>query len=97
MFDLAATAYGDGVYFAVNASYSVGRGYSSADSSGNKPIYLSRVLTGQTTQGQSGMKAPPPRSGEILYDSVTNSPSNPSMYVVFHDAAAYPEYLITFK
>jgi poly [ADP-ribose] polymerase 10/14/15 len=32
-----------------------------------------------------------------LYDSVTDNISRPSMFVVFNDIQAYPEYLITFR
>ena len=95
-FHCVGTAIGNGVYFAVDAEYSAG-GFSPPDGSGNKHMYLSLVLTGQTTKGKQGMKAPPSRSGEILFDSVTDNPSNPSMFAVFHDAAAYPDYLIKFK
>ncbi|XP_043101598.1 protein mono-ADP-ribosyltransferase PARP15 [Puntigrus tetrazona] len=32
-----------------------------------------------------------------LYDSVVDNMQNPTMFVVFHDCQAYPDYLITFK
>ena len=95
-FHFVGTAYGNGVYFAVEADYSAGR-FSAPDSSGNKHMYLSLVLTGKTTKGQKGLVSPPARSGEILFDSVTDNTKNPSIFVVFHDAAAYPQYLIKFK
>jgi len=98
---LTATVYGDGVYFAVNASYSARPTYSPADSNGNRFIFLARVLTGEFTQGSGGIKTPPPKdaskSAVDLYDSVVDSMSNPDMYVIFYDAQCYPEYLITFK
>jgi len=80
-------AIGNGVYFAVTSAYSIG--YCGADASGNKQIYLARVLTGKSAPGRAGLKEPPPG-----YDSVTGGGS---MYVVFYDAQTYPEYLITFK
>jgi len=97
-----ATAYGDGVYFAVNASYSTGGTYSPPDkSTGNRHIFLARVLTGEYTLGKSGLKTPPPKdaskSAVELYDSVVNNTNSPIMFVIFYDAQCYPEYLITFK
>jgi len=82
-------AIGNGVYFAVSSNYSI-RGYSPADSSGNKYVYQARVLTGKSAPGKSGMKEPP-----VGYDSVQDGGG--AVFVVFYDAQTYPEYLITFK
>ncbi|XP_061194487.1 protein mono-ADP-ribosyltransferase PARP14-like [Saccostrea echinata] len=94
-----ATAYGNGVYFAVNASYSASSTYSPPDISGNRRVYRSRVLTGEYCPGRGGMKVPPnkPGGGHILYDSVVDNTSNPGIFVIFNDTQAYPEYLITFQ
>ncbi|CDQ59137.1 unnamed protein product [Oncorhynchus mykiss] len=92
-------AIGNGSYFAVNSSYSA-RGYSKADAQGNKRMYLARVLVGDYTQGQAGLIVPPAKpSGKDadLYDSVTDNTSNPTMFVIFSDVQAYPEFLITFQ
>ena len=98
---ITATAFGEGVYFAVNASYSSSNTYSPPDANGNKHIFLALVLTGEYTVGNSFLKVPPPKdpkkSNVILYDSVVNNQNNPTMYVIFYDAQCYPEYLITFK
>lgn len=32
-----------------------------------------------------------------LYDTTVDALTNPSIYVTYHDAQAYPEYLITFR
>uniref|UniRef100_A0A3B3CK10 Poly [ADP-ribose] polymerase n=1 Tax=Oryzias melastigma TaxID=30732 RepID=A0A3B3CK10_ORYME len=94
-----AACYGNGTYFAVNASYSASDTYSRPNANGEKIMYLCRVLTGDFTPGQQNMIAPPPKSsGSIkLFDSVVDRMANPSMFVIFHDTQAYPEYLITFK
>ena len=44
------------------------------------------------------ISAPPkdPNDTAVLYDSVVDNTANPGIYVVFYDAAAYPEYLITY-
>ncbi|XP_051767293.1 protein mono-ADP-ribosyltransferase PARP15-like isoform X2 [Ctenopharyngodon idella] len=90
--------YGNGTYFAVDPSYAA-RGYSKSDINGHKYIYLARVLVGDFTQGKQGFPVPPPKSfnSADLYNSVTDNINNPSMFVIFNDVQAYPEYLITFK
>ncbi|XP_029599294.1 uncharacterized protein LOC115181509 isoform X3 [Salmo trutta] len=91
-------AFGYGTYFAVGASYSARSTYSRPDLQGQKYMYLCRVLTGDFTAGRHGMTVPPAKSTTTveLYNSVTDNPSGPSMFVIFHDNQAYPEYLITF-
>uniref|UniRef100_A0A671UH22 Poly [ADP-ribose] polymerase n=1 Tax=Sparus aurata TaxID=8175 RepID=A0A671UH22_SPAAU len=93
-----AAAYGKGVYFAVDANYSAG-GFSPADTAGLKRLYVARVLTGRYTVGNRDMKSPPPRGADPTdcFDSVVNNQQPPSMFVIFHDDQAYPEYLITFR
>ena len=97
------------MYFARDASYSAGYavsggglattyssgGFSPADSH----MYFARVLTGEYTQGSRSMIVPPaksPNNPNVLYDSVVDNVGNPSIFVVFYDAQAYPEYLITY-
>ncbi|XP_076580590.1 protein mono-ADP-ribosyltransferase PARP14-like [Chaetodon auriga] len=93
-----AALYGKGVYFAVSAEYSA-RGYSPADASGLRRLYVARVLTGRYTVGNSSMKAAPPRGSDPTdcFDSVVDNQQTPHMFVIFHDDQAYPEYLITFN
>ncbi|XP_072243280.1 protein mono-ADP-ribosyltransferase PARP14-like [Leuresthes tenuis] len=88
--------YGKGSYFAVDPAYSA-RSYAQPDASGHKRMYQARVLVGDYTRGSAGMIAPPSKSVNAadLYDSVTDK-SAPTMFVVFNDIQAYPEYLITF-
>jgi len=91
-------AYGDGVYFAKEASYSMT--YSEPSPNGDRFMYLARVLVGKHTKGKQRIKRPPaidPRKPEILYDSVVNMDENPTIFVVFNDFHVYPKYLITFK
>lgn len=91
--------YGNGTYFAVSATYSASNTYSRPDPQGQKYIFLCRVLTGEFTTGRQGMIVPPAKNttSAQLYDSVTDNLSRPSMFVVFNDIQAYPEYLITFR
>ena len=92
-----ATAYGKGVYFARNASYSANPTYSPADGVGIRCMYLARVLVGLSVIGSSSMVEPPqlPGGNGRTYDSTCDQEA--SIFVVYHDAQAYPEYLIEFQ
>ncbi|CAF1397206.1 unnamed protein product [Adineta steineri] len=79
--------YGCGVYFHEHASYS--SSYSRLDSSGERTMFLARVLIGKTCIGSSSMKVPP-----VGFDTTTDGQH---IFVVYHDASAYGEYLITYK
>ncbi|XP_078664395.1 protein mono-ADP-ribosyltransferase PARP14-like [Branchiostoma floridae x Branchiostoma belcheri] len=95
-----ATHYGRGMYFARDASYSAQSAYSPPDPQGNKHMYQVRVIVGEYTRGNSGIVEPPsknPSNVAVRYDSVVDNVQNPSIYVVFRDNEAYPEYLIVFK
>ena len=96
--------YGQGCYFARDASYSnryarSQRYFSERPVSQPKHMYLARVLTGEFTRGTSTMIVAPPKDPKyptVLFDSVVDNTANPSIFVVFYDADAYPEYLITY-
>lgn len=93
-------AYGKGTYFAVDASFSANDIYSRPDSNGRKHVYVARVLTGVYTLGRRGLITPPaknPFNSTDLFDSVADNIQHPTLFVVFSDNQAYPEYLITFR
>ncbi|NXN17590.1 PAR14 polymerase, partial [Indicator maculatus] len=94
-----AACYGNGTYFAVNASYSAQDTYSQPDANGKKYMYLAQVLVGEYSQGVKGSIIPgakdSPNSVD-LFDSSTDNVDRPSMFIIFHDVQAYPAYLITF-
>ncbi|NWH63475.1 PAR14 polymerase, partial [Geococcyx californianus] len=95
-----AAVIGNGTYFAVDASFSARNTYSKPDTIGRKYMYLARVLTGQYCTGHKGLVTPPPKNPaepSDLYDSVVDCINYPTMFVIFNDIQAYPEYLITFK
>ena len=81
----------------MDATYSASSSYSTPNGKGEKHIYQAKVLVGNSCLGQNGLKEPPYINGTSgqRYDSVHDSAK--SMFVVFHDAQAYPEYLITFR
>ncbi|KAI4880409.1 hypothetical protein NFI96_019083 [Prochilodus magdalenae] len=96
-----AVVHGDGTYFAKYAWYSCQDQYSNPDDKGLKYIYRARVVTGSPCKSHKGMKEPDPldpnnpQAGR--YDCAVDNLRNPSIYVVFCDAGAYPDYLIVFK
>jgi len=93
-----AAAFGNGTYFAKNSSYSAQPQYSRPDVRGHRYIIQTRVITGDWTPGQNGMKAAPYKNNSPTeqYDSVVDNVQSPTIFVVFHDTAAYPEYIIKF-
>ncbi|NXQ82102.1 PAR15 polymerase, partial [Nyctibius grandis] len=94
-----AANIGNGTYFAVDACYSAQDTYSRPDTNGRRYMYLARVLTGQYCAGSVGLITPPPKNPADptdLYDSVVDNVAKPTMFVIFNDIQAYPEYLITF-
>lgn len=93
-----ATVYGQGVYFAVNSALSTCDQYSPPNADGHKYIFVAKVLTGDYTLGDHSMKtAPLKETGDIplRYDSVTDNITKPTLFVIFNDTQAIPEYLIT--
>ncbi|UJR15414.1 hypothetical protein I4U23_002361 [Adineta vaga] len=81
------TVYGRGAYFAANANYS--HQYALPNANGDRYMFVVSVLVGKSTLGNTSMKVPP--SG---YDSTTD---NRQIFVVYHDAQAYADYLITYQ
>jgi poly [ADP-ribose] polymerase 10/14/15 len=73
--------------------------YSPPDQTDVKYIFQCRVLTGRFVKGQPSFVEPPIRDQKnlILYDSVVDITKKPSIFVIFHDAQAYPEYLVSFR
>lgn len=88
MFFLLGVAYGCGVYFHAHASYSHSYARASPQTQ-ERTMFLAKVLVGQTCAGNQSMKTPPQG-----YDT-TNDGKH--IYVVYHDAGAYADYLITYK
>ena len=95
---VSAAAFGNGVYFARDSSYSAHPQYSKANANGERFILQCRVIVGaELVQGTQGMRAAPYKNTTTQYDCVVNNVANPSIFVIFHDAGAYPEYIIKFK
>jgi len=99
-----ATMYGKGIYFARDSSYSASTTYAVPDRNGLQYMLACRVVVGEYCVGKRDALTPDVRDGQknILYDSTVglstdDDMANPSIYVTYHDAQAYPEYLIVFQ
>ena len=60
-------------------------------------MFLCRVVVGVYCTGKKDALTPDVRKGHLLYDTTTNDMNNQAMFVTYHDAQAYPEYLVKFK
>lgn len=54
-------------------------------------MFVSKVLVGKSEVGNSAVNVPV--SGDTTVDNV----NSPSIFVIYHDAQAYPEYLLTYE
>jgi poly [ADP-ribose] polymerase 10/14/15 len=104
-----ATVYGKGVYFASTSVYS--HSYTNFGSQrgqmGNHGkflgqhghMFLSKVLVGKYEVGSQATESknlPRLIDGKVV-DSTVDNKAAPTIFVIFHDAQAYPEYLITYQ
>ena len=94
-----ATVYGEGSYFALNASYS--DAYAKEDASSCRFMFVAKVLVGSYTEGHSSYRRPPQKDlsnpASDLYDSCVDDKSNPTIFVVFDTDQFYPEYIIKYS
>ncbi|CAF0814856.1 unnamed protein product [Rotaria sordida] len=79
-------AAGQGIYFATQASTSLS--YTQPDSNNLRHMFMARVLIGKTTAGSQSTRVCPPG-----FDTTGGG----TMFVTYHDAQAYGEYLIVFR
>ncbi|KAM4036582.1 zinc finger CCCH-type antiviral protein 1-like [Anomaloglossus baeobatrachus] len=91
------TVYGQGSYFARDASYS--HNYSTPTSGRTRTMFVARVLVGDYVTGDPQMKRPPLRPGSSTryYDSCVDNVFSPSIFVVFEKHQIYPEYLLEYE
>ena len=62
-------------------------------------IFLVRAVVGQWSKGVKDALTPDVRDAarNILYDCTVDNVKDPSIFVTYHDAQAYPEYMIKFS
>ena len=96
--------WGNGIYVAVNASYSTG-GYSFKNDDDTRSIFYCRVAIGEdvTLPSDSKYRFPPEKPGRRIknfaverYDSIKGNTVGNDIYIVYENSRAYPDYLITF-
>ena len=92
-----ATKYGKGAYFARKSAYA--ERYAEPDKYGIRRMFLCRVAVGDWCMGKRDQLTPDSKPGKTneLFDSTVDDIVNPSIFAVYHDTQAYPEYLVTFK
>uniref|UniRef100_A0A4W3JDA9 Poly [ADP-ribose] polymerase 14-like n=1 Tax=Callorhinchus milii TaxID=7868 RepID=A0A4W3JDA9_CALMI len=102
-FHLEFTVYGKGSYFCTEGASSIHDTYSSIKANRAihrlKYMFRARVITGEFCQGVNNMIVPPVKNTSYptdLYDSVVDNPLVPSLFVIFKDIQAYPEYFIEY-
>ena len=93
------TMYGKGVYFARDSSYSSSPTYSVPNAQGVQHMFLCRVAVGEYYKGVQNALTPAARHGSraVLFDSTVDDMANPTIFVTYHDAQAYPEFLVRFR
>jgi len=78
---------GRGVYFAKSAQTSAG--YTAGTV---KCIFVAKVLAGVVVTGSNDINVPSNNA-----DTTVDNTASPGVFVIYHDAQAYPEYLFTFN
>jgi hypothetical protein len=94
--------WGIAIYFAQNASYS--NGYSSSTSDGYKQMFMPSVLVGDCIHimpNNGSLRKPPSKTTNngisIFYDAVSGDTGGSTVYMIYENGRAYPDYLITYK
>ena len=59
-------------------------------------MFLCRVVVNVYCRGIQNALTPAVRNDNMLFDTIVDDMANPSIYVTYHDAQAYPEYLVHF-
>ena len=94
---LGVNLLGQASYFSTTSDYSTSDLYSPPNAAGAKFMFLAKVLTGEYCKGRPDLKSTPYKTAREQYDSVVDNVSEPTIFAVFHNASAYPEYIIRFK
>jgi poly [ADP-ribose] polymerase 10/14/15 len=94
-----ATMFGKGVYFARGSYYSARTTYSKPDAQGVQRMLLCRVAVGAYCKGEKDRMIPDERdTGKgVLFDTTVENLADPFIFVTYHDAQAYLEYIVKFN
>jgi poly [ADP-ribose] polymerase 10/14/15 len=92
------TTWGKGVYFSSIPIYS--KKFAMPDENGIRRMFLCRVAVGDYCIGNQSQVTPdekfPGTQNHDIFDSTVDDITNPDIFVVYNDAQAYPEYLVSF-
>ena len=73
--------------------------YCKPDAEGIQTCFLVRAAVGEWCKAKRDDITPGVRdeAKNILYDSTVDDLQNPSIFVLYHDAQTYPEYIVRFS
>ena len=92
-----AGEYGQGIYFARDASYSTNTSFAQPNADGIQHMFLVRAAVGEYCVGKRGAESPDARPDGRPFDSTVDDVENPSFFVTYDEAQQVPEYVIRFK
>jgi hypothetical protein len=95
--DSKITLWGEGIYFARDASYPDSFGFAEMAPNGTKAVLLCLVMTGTSCLGGNDVQLyQQMRDGYCKYDSLVDDLSNPEIFVVGDGAQVFPAYAIQY-
>ena len=91
--------WGRGIYFAVNASYSVNYAHrESNEENAPKGMFFVKVITGCShyMKPDKNLKIEPEKTGGGRYDSVKGNTNGSDVYIIYNNAKCLPVYYVHF-
>ncbi|KAK7089051.1 protein mono-ADP-ribosyltransferase PARP15-like isoform X2 [Littorina saxatilis] len=92
--------FGEAVYFARTANYASAHKFAKRNARGERIVFYCSVLVGRCVQARDGLQFPSTRQETEVqadFDCVVDDLNHPSIFAVYKDSQAYPEYKIVFK
>jgi hypothetical protein len=83
---------GDGIYFALRASYSNNDPYVMRKTAHRRELFICQVLLGKTTLGKNGLKSPPSNYHAVHFSNYNEIDE----FCIFNHYQAYPEYIVQY-
>lgn len=83
---------GDGIYFALRASYSNNDPYVMRKTAHRRELFICQVLLGKTTLGKNGLQSPPPNHHAVHFSNFNEIDE----FCIFNHYQVYPEYLVQY-
>jgi len=89
--------YGPGTHFTLNSSNSAEPECSPPDADRHQRVIYCKVAVGEYAEGNQVMQTQPAKENGDLYDSTVDNTENPTIFVIYNDTQAYPDYVVTFQ